>query len=62
MKDTNQPAYRFGLMPHRLIAAEVGVTPHTVIMIEKRALKKFKAGLARRGLKLDDVLPNIVGH
>lgn len=60
MKQSKQ-AYRFGLVPHRIIAEELGIAPHTVQVIEKRAIKKFKMALSRRGLKLEDILPSMVG-
>lgn len=61
MKHSKQ-TYRFGLLPHRIIAEEIGVTPHTVQTIEKLAMKKFRNVSARRGLSLDDILPSVAGY
>ena len=56
MTKQREPSQRFGLVPHREIAKELGVAVGSVQTIERRAIKKFKAELVRRGIELQDVL------
>uniref|UniRef100_UPI0040482806 hypothetical protein n=1 Tax=Orrella sp. TaxID=1921583 RepID=UPI0040482806 len=58
MTKQREPSHRFGLVPHREIAKELGVAIGSVQTIERRAIQKFKAELARRGIALQDVLPS----
>jgi transcriptional regulator len=43
-----------GLVPHREIAAELGVSRQFVAVLERRALRKCRRALARRGIGLRD--------
>jgi DNA-directed RNA polymerase sigma subunit (sigma70/sigma32) len=39
------------------VAAALGLSNHAVQNIERRALSKFRAALARRGIGISDLLP-----
>jgi|GEM_PF-3254921 len=45
------------LTPHTYVARELGITDGTARSVERKALEKFKRELERRGIRVQDLLP-----